>query len=251
MISKIGKKIFFINPPNSLKTSFLEYIFKNEFELYLLENSDKVELLLNHFSDVILFINIDRGKDHIHWIEYIKDLHQRYKNITIGVFSSKDQSSLRKTLLMDIGISGGYILLAEDNWKTIELIRNVLEFNEARGRRKSVRLDFDKNEKRDNIVTRIFTRKGYLLNGIILSFSSAGVLLRFNSGKIDDDDNIDRVIFKLGERALQISGSLLKQFENGNVFITFENISENDKEYVQSYIFNHLQHSFKRLLERL
>lgn len=251
MISKMGRKIFFINPPESLKGSFLEYIFKNEFELYLLEDKNNLERLLRHFNDAIVFINIDKGITQYEWAEYIRTLKRKFKDVTFTVFSNKESNVLKKIFLMDVGVTGGYILLNEDNWKTVELINQVLEINEARGRRKSVRLDFDKDELKDNISAKIFTTNGYTTTGDILSFSSAGLLIKIVKGKLEKTDNIENIVFKLNDHELHVNGYLLKSFENGNIFITFEGISDEDKEYVQMYIYEHLQECFKKLIERL
>lgn len=250
MISKIGRKVFFINPPESLKGSFLEHVFKREFEIYLLESNVLIERLLTYFTDAIVFIDIDVGLDRYEWVDYIKELQEKYKNVTFTVFSRKDNSVVKKSLLMDVGITGGYILLTDDNWKTVELICDVLEINEARGRRKSVRLDFNKNEQRNNISVKIFTINGYQTIGNILSFSSAGLLIKIIKGKLDKEDNIERIIFKLNDNELHVKGYMFKRFENGNIFITFEEITDEDRDYVQSYIFEHLQKSFKQLIER-
>lgn len=72
------------------------------------------------------------------WVHYIKKLKIDYTNIAIGVRSSNDSSSLKSDYLMDIGILGGYILLDDNTWKSIDKINRTLEVNEARGRRKSV-----------------------------------------------------------------------------------------------------------------
>lgn len=251
MISTMGRKIFFINPPETLKNEFLDHIFKNEFELYLLDDKKNIEELLGLFQDAVVFINIDKGMTTIEWSDFIKKLQRKFKKVVIAVFSKSNSSSLQKTYLMDIGIKGGFVILEHNNWKTIEIINQVLEANEARGRRKNVRLDFNKNESRDNIKAKVFTHKGYLVHGFIESFSSAGLQVSFKSGNIDLDDNVDKVIFSLGENELHINGSLLKRFENGKYFISFKNISSLDKEFVQQYIFDHLQKSFKQLLNSL
>ena len=102
-----------------------------------------------------------------------------------------------------------------------------------------------------NLSSKVFTTKGYLLNSSIQSFSSAGLLVSFNSCKIESDDNVEKVVFSLGDTVLQITGYLMKRFKNGLCFISFEDISSSDKEAVQQYIFNHLQKSFKELLKSL
>lgn len=247
----MGKKIFFINPPNSLRDEFLEYIFKNEFELYLLDNKDKIEQLLEIFHDAIVFINIDTGLSSFEWTEYINHLHKKFSDVTITVFSKLHSNSLQKTYLMDIGINGGYIIMEQDNWKTIEIINKVLEVNEARGRRKNVRIDFKKNESRCNIESKVFTTKGYLLNSSIRSVSSAGLFVNFYREKIESDDNIEKVVFSLGDTVFNVTGYLMKKVKYGLCFISFEDISSSDKEAVQQYIFNDLQKSFKQLLKSL
>lgn len=251
MISKIGRKVFFINPPEVLKNEFLGYLFRKEFELYLLDDNSKMIELLDHFQDAIVFINIDKGMSSIEWVNYIKNLQKRFKNVCIGVFTKKISSSLQKILLIDIGISGGYINIEHDNWKTIEIINQVLEVNEARGRRKSVRLDFKTNESRGSLKVNVFTQKGYNFSGVIESMSSAGLLVRLPKGRIKESDNVDKVIFSLLDNILHINGYLLKRFDNGNYFISFEDIDSADKEFVQSYIFDYLQKGFKQLLKSL
>ncbi len=248
MISKMGKKTFFIYPPDCLKGELLSYIYKKEFEVHLVDNKVHIEALLETFKDTILFINIDKDLDKNSWLEYIQKLQQDHKKVVIAVFSKNNDDYIRKSLLMDIGIKGGFIYLAEDNWKTVEVIIDVLEANEARGRRKSVRLDFDKNEVRENITVKIYTAKGYMVMGTIQSISSAGLLTRNDKGHIPDDDNVDYVIFHLEDREFYIKGYLLKKFDNGDFFVSFEDIREDDKEYIQSYIFRYLQKSFKQLL---
>lgn len=251
MITSMGKKIFFINPTHSLRDEFLENIFKNEFELYLLEGTDKLDKLLKLFPDVIIFINIDLGMSHSEWIEFIRDLKKRHNNCVIGVFSKSNSSSLSKTLLYDIGITGGYIVLEQDNWKSAELINRVLEANEARGRRKNVRLDFHKNESRNDLNVKIFTELGFNYNGVIESCSSRGILVSLSKREIKPDDNVTNVLFTLKDVEFHITGYLLKRFEGGKYFISFEDISSYDKELIQSYIFDSLQKSFAELLNKL
>lgn len=251
MISPMGRKIFFIHPPESLKDSFLEYIFKNEFEIYLLESHEKLPKLLDHFKDAIVFINIDYGLNSTEWTQYIRKLQRKFRRVIIGVFSKSDSSSLNKTYLMNIGIKGGFIEIKQDNWKTIEIINQVLEVNEARGRRKSVRLDFDEKELRRDVSVRVYSHKGYSFSAELLSISSSGLLVSLKSGMISTDDNIEKVILSMDDEEMVIQAYLLKRFENGNMFLSFRDIRQVDKDSVQSYIFNHLQNSFKILLNNL
>ncbi|MBN2617423.1 MAG: hypothetical protein JXR64_03825 [Spirochaetales bacterium] len=251
MISKMGKKIFFIHPPSSLQGEYLESVFRKEFEIYLLDSINKIEKLLTIFKDAILFINIDDSKTSLDWIDYIDGLQKKNPELIIGVFSKSNSSSLKKALLLEVGIQGGFIELVEDNWRTVELIIKVLEANEARGRRKNVRLDLKDSHEHKELIVKIFTLSGFAYSGEVLSMSSAGLLTKLSKGNIRDDDNIDTVIFQLNEKELRVKGYMLKKFEDGSFFISFEDIEELDKQFVQSYIFDHLQKSFISLLNRV
>lgn len=252
MLSKFGRKVFFVYPPEALKGDFLEAIFKNEYETYLLESTAKIDNILEVFKDSILFFNIDKGLDRSGWIDFIKKLQESYEDIAIGVISLSDSSSLKNTYLMDIGIQGGYIVLEDNTWRSIERINKVLEVNEARGRRKNVRFDFDEKRK-DKVFVKVFTSGGYCFNGIAKSFSAMGILVELDqdSAEFSSSDKIDQIVFSVDDHELRVKGSLLKEVRKGEFFLMFEDVSDSDREYVQTYIFNSLQKSFKKLLNSL
>lgn len=252
MLSKFGRKVFFVYPPEALKGDFLEAIFKNEYETYLLESVDKIDKILEVFKDSIIFFNLDKGFDRAEWIDFINKLQDEFKEVAIGVISSSDSSSLKNTYLMDIGIQGGYIVLEDNTWRSIERINKVLEVNEARGRRKNVRFDFDDNSK-DKVLVKVFTSGGYCFNGVAKSFSAMGILVELDQESADfsTSERIDQIVFNVDAHELRVKGSLLKEVRKGEFFLMFEDVSDSDREYVQSYIFNSLQKSFKKLLNSL
>lgn len=255
MLSNIGRKVIFVYPPETLKSCFLESIFKNEFEIYFLNEIEKLIGVLDIFSNAIVFFNIDKGMDHIEWVKYIETIKsdKKYKDATLGVVTRKDKKSLHDTFLMDIGITGGFIIFDKNQWETVELVNKILEANEARGRRQSVRLDFDMETPEDKLDVKIYSNGGYLYKGIIKSFSALGLLVELYDKKVDleESDLIDRIVFYIGDRDHHVQGYLLKKLANGHYFLNFEDISDSEREYVQSYIFNSLQKSFSKLLNKL
>ena len=255
MISNIGRKVIFVNPPESLKDHFLEHIFKNEFEIYILNEPDKIFKVVELFPNAIFFFNIDdETKDSQEWIKTIRKLKEfAGSNITIGVFSKLENQLVKKTLLMDIGIKGGYIVLDSNVWRAVQIVNKVLEVNEAKGRRQSVRLNFQDPHIEDNLEAKIFIDKGYLLKGVIKSFSALGLLVELDgqSSRTISRDSIEKIIFSINGEQHHVHGSLLKAISDGRFFIWFKDVFPAERDKVQEYIFNSLQKSFKKLLKNL
>lgn len=255
MISQYGRKVFFINPPETLNETLLEEIFKKEFEIYLLKNSEKLEKILDIFSNSIIFINIDEERNSFEWVDYIRSIHNnpKYKNIVIGVFSKKDSKSLKDELLMDIGIGGGYILLDKNQWETVGVITQVLEFNEARGRRSHVRYDLKSIKESDTLDVKIYSMKGNLYRGEVKSFSAAGFLVEIDKEHRETfiKEQVDKIIFYIDGKDHHVQGINLNQISETDFFLKFEHIEEGDREDVQSFIFKSLQNSFQKLLNTL
>lgn len=255
MISHFGRKVIFVYPPESLNTHLIENIFKNEFEIYLMNSTEKLDRVLEIFSNSIVFFNIDMGKTHLEWIDTIKSIKKdpKHRDLTIGVFSKKDSKSIQDALLMDIGINAGYILLDKDQWQTVRQINQVLEVNEARGRRSRIRLDFDTHDKNDTLKANIYSTRGNLYKGEIKSFSALGMLVEIGKEhrNIVLRESIDKVIFFLDGRDHHVEGIHLDRISETDFFLKFKHISEYEREAVQSYIFNSLQKSFQKLLNSL
>lgn len=252
MLSKYGRKIFFVYPPESLKSNFLKEIFKDEYETYLLEDLNKLEKILNMFNDSIVFFNIDKGFESGEWIKYINTIHNKHESVAIGVISKNDDSYLKKEYLLEIGIKGGYIIIEDNTADSIKKINKVLEVNEARGRRKNIRCDFN-NENSGKVLVKVYSEGGSCHTGLAKSFSAMGILvdLGHDSMEFISLGEVEKIVFTLEKHKFSVKGSLLKEVSEGEFFLNFKDISEDDRDFVQSFIFNSLQVSFNNLLKSL
>ena len=253
MISNIGRKVIFIHPSEELQQYFLEHVFKNGIELYILNDAQKVYKVAELFPNAILFFNLDKVLDHQEWIKMIRIIHSDAKNkdITIGVFSKEDNPILQHVFLMDIGIRGGFIVLKKNIWHAVQIVNKVLEANEAKGQRQSVRLNFQDSHVDDNLEVKIFTIEGVLLKGIIKSFSALGLLVEIDNSRHPSipKDGIDKIIYYVCGEAHHISGLKLKTIAENRYFIWFKDFSDSDRDTIQEYVFNSLQKSFNKLLK--
>jgi Predicted glycosyltransferase len=137
-MSSLGKKVFFLHPPPVL-TEVIEQLAKQEFEIYLTSDHQKLRHFLASSPDSIVFADIDEGLDDSAWEAYLRELRKEVPAVGLGVVTLNDDSVLRERYLMDIQAQCGFVVLKIGAAKTAEIIAKTLEANEARGRRKFVR----------------------------------------------------------------------------------------------------------------
>ena len=155
-----GRKTFFISPdPSLFPETYLEDYMARGYETYIIGDDRycplkaKVEVIIETFTDSILFFYIDSTVRGIHWDKYIKELQQRYAGrILIGVLylrrqSEEEKKKLEKYYLFDVGIQCGCIGLEFQRSKNFSLIDKVMFANQACGRRQNVRAICDSSSK--------------------------------------------------------------------------------------------------------
>ncbi len=178
-----GRKTFFIVPDVSLlPETYLEDYMARGYETYIIGDDRycplkaKVEVIIETFTDSILFFYIDAQIKGIRWEKYIKELQQKYAGrILLGVLYAKRQSEeekkqLEKYYLFDVGIQCGCISLEYQKAKNFALIDKVMYANQACGRRKNIRAICDTRSK-VSIVTKHGQVKGSVMDVSLSHFS--------------------------------------------------------------------------------
>ena len=178
-----GRKTFFIVPDVSLlPETYLEDYMARGYETYIIGDDRycpldvKVDIIIQTFTDSILFFYIDTTVEGIEWHTYIRDLQQKYgEKVLLGVLYAKrstedEKRRLEKYYLFDVGIQCGCIALEFQKAKNFALIDKVMFANQACGRRKNVRAICDNNSK-VNFVTKRGLVKGNVLDVSLSHFS--------------------------------------------------------------------------------
>lgn len=178
-----GRKTFFIVPDATLlPETFLEDFMARGYETYIIGDDRycplkaKVEVIIETFTDSILFFYIDMPIKGIKWDKYIRELQEKYAGrILIGVLylkrqSEEEKSKLEKYYLFDVGIQCGCIALEYQKTKNFSLIDKVMYANQACGRRKNIRAICDTRSK-VSIVTKHGQLKGSVLDVSLSHFS--------------------------------------------------------------------------------
>ena len=178
-----GRKTFFVVPDATLlPETFLEDFMARGYETYIIGDDRycplkaKVEVIIETFTDSILFFYIDMQIKGVKWEKYIKELQEKYMGrILIGVLYAKRQSEeeknrLEKYYLFDVGIQCGCIGLEYQKMKNFALIDKVMYANQACGRRKNIRAICDTRSK-VSFVSKHGQVKGRILDVSLSHFS--------------------------------------------------------------------------------
>ncbi|MCL2318609.1 MAG: PilZ domain-containing protein [Treponema sp.] len=173
-----GKKIFLLYPHSVIRDEMLDVLIMAGYETYTLVDEVKARKLLIKFPGSIMFINIDEGLKEKEWDAYIRDIQKdpQTKSSRLGIMSYNQDRDLMQKYLMDLAIPCGYVQLKLGLQESTRIILSVLDANEARGRRKSIRADCH-----DDISSSVnYKGDSALYHGSILDISSAGIAAKFD-----------------------------------------------------------------------
>ena len=172
-----GKKIFFLYPQSVIQDELISFLLINEYEVYFLNDHIKALRIFKRFTNSICFINIDDGLKEPEWEQYIKTLKIKKEtaDVQIGILSYNNDPALIQKYLMDIGVKCGFIQLKLGVKQSTDIILKVLEVNEAKGRRKFVRANCEKDPR----IVMNFGYKESNYEGSILDISSVGIACEF------------------------------------------------------------------------
>ena len=172
----LGKKVFFLHPPPVL-IEVIDGLARQEFEVYLARDHERLRRAVSAFPDAIVFANIDDGLDEQGWLRFVEGLRKELPSLGIGVVTLNDDPGLRERYLMGLQIQCGFVILKVGSAKTAEILAKTLEANEARGRRKFVRAACA-----PGLAQCAVELEGVRYSAELFDLSSAGAALRFDGG---------------------------------------------------------------------
>jgi hypothetical protein len=244
----LGKKIFFLYPPPVL-TEVVDSLARQEFEVYLSREHDRLKRFLGASPDAIVFVNIDDGLNEAGWKAYVESLRKDAPEVGVGIITLNDNQELREHFLMSLQVQCGFVILKIGAGKTSEILAKTLEANEARGRRKFVRALCAKGVGQCAVVF-----EGATLRADLTDLSSAGMAIHFDNGVGLKVGTVlrDMALTIKGQR-LSASGVVVakRDGENGLV-VMFDPASIDDarRDKLKSIVFKINQLSMDLALER-
>ncbi len=251
--SLIGRKVFFLNPHSVMQEQLVEVIFQAEYEVYLIRDHIKAHRLLARFPDSILFVNVDERVHGVDWMTYISDFltNPATKSTRIGVLSYNENPELAKRYLMELSIPCGFVRLRLGLRESARILIQALEANEARGKRKHVRVSIS----RDTIVTFNVKMGRTLLRGYIRDISVAGMACHFERSVPETGETLEDIQLNLRGAIARVAGAVagMRSTSEGRLYvIVFAQNDDGDSRHkIQSFVYATLQAQMDRLIQTL
>ena len=241
-----GRKVFFLNTTYEFQQTVVPALFNKEYEVYTISDYRRAKAVLKNFPDSICFIDVDDALTPNGWFNFMESFEndEMLSTIFLGIISSTLGYAQKMHFLMQSVVPAGFIGLNQPHDDLIEQIRNILDLNGAKGRRRFVRADclddtrigifFDFGEKRFTARVKDISSAGLscIVSLRYQEFFKINMLIREFSLIIDNE-------------TYKCSAAVLKAFVTGDdkltVVIVFTqaisfNVRKSIREYLQSFL---------------
>jgi hypothetical protein len=248
-----GRKIFFVNPSFNIEKYLVDYLRKNEFEVYILKDYRKAKKILSVYPDSMCFIDIDEQLSYSEWFNYMKSFSviPELQGIYLGIVSQTAGSKDKDKFLMNIRLPGGFTVIVKKE-KTLENFAAILDLNGAKGRRKYLRLD----TRTERDVSGYLTAQGKLYTINIKDISSVGFAITYKQELMplfQKNTLIRNLCLSAGRKSMVCSCIVFNTQVNPDgtamsvLMLTNEN-PESTKTYIRDYIFQKFDEKMNTLI---
>ncbi|MDR1950295.1 MAG: PilZ domain-containing protein, partial [Spirochaetaceae bacterium] len=224
-----GKKIFFLYPHSVIRDEMFDLLIMNGFESYAVRDHARARLLLEHFPDSIMFINIDEVLAEKAWEAYIREVQENPKtrDCRLGILSYNTDQQLMAKYLMGMSVPCGYIQLKLGMQASTKIILEALMANEARGRRKHIRATCEDDR---NAVVNFKSEEG-VFYGKLLDISTAGFAAKIeNFSSFAPNSKLENIQLRL-RGGIVMSDAILvgnrQDDKNVRIFLFLPNMKPN------------------------
>ena len=243
----LGRLIFFLYPDNKCM-QLIKNIFMNEFVIYPINNPDKLYKLLKEFPSSIIFINIDYNNE-FNWKDFIQKILEDkiLFEISINIICMNKKIEVHSQNIDNIFDLG-------KKKDITDLIINYLDNNYAKGRRKYIRVELEKeNRIKFNLKINDKVEKGFITN----INSSAGVFSFSNKSlHLDLGTIITKIEFKIAGIKYSLSGTIFRAIESFDenlyvIIFDIEKMKTRDITGIKNYIYKIMQKAMEKKLETI
>ena len=248
-----GRKIFFVNPTFNIEKILVEYLRKNEYEVYTLKDYRKAKRILSVYPDSMCFIDIDEQLSYSEWYNYMKSfsLIPELQGIYLGIVTQNATWEDKDKFLMNVRLPCGFTVISKQE-KILEHFAAILDLNGAKGRRKYLRLD-TRNEKD---VSGYMTSEGKLYTINIKDISSVGFAITYKQelmSMFQKNTLLRNLCLSAGRKSMVCSCIVFNTQVNPDgtamsvLMLTNEN-PESTKTYIRDYIFQKFDEKMNTLI---
>jgi len=172
-----GKKVFFVQPNSVIQKEMVAELIRQEYEVLLISETSRAKRLFTLYPDCLAFLNLDEGLTEEGWETFVTEVQAdpALSGVKLGILTYNTDPKLARKYLMDHMVPCGFIKLSLGLAESTSIVLKVLEANEARGRRKYLRVHCGENTK-----LNLKTDKG-MVEGRIIDISSVGMACTLKS----------------------------------------------------------------------
>lgn len=183
-ISITGRKIFFLYPHSIIQTEAIDYLSSQEYEVYSVNDAEKMLAIIENFPESLLFINIDAFMSTTEWLHYVDKIRKipELKSTLIGILTNTGAYNQLRFLENQFKPQAGVLCVRSDIKSTLDSIVTMLERFNCHGRRKYVRTYCQD----DNMANMNFIWRDRSINMKIRDISTVGLCCF-----CDDSKNLD------------------------------------------------------------
>lgn len=249
-----GRKVFFVNPPLIVENLIIAELREDEYEVYLIDDYHYTKAVLENNKDAMVFVYVDDDLTYDQWFNYIKsyEVDEKLNSIFIGVLSSKMGITDRQRFMMDLKLPGGFIMLNENIYMTQKKIKDILDLNGAKGRRKYIRLDC----KNLSSVNGYFAAKDRLYTFSIDNISSVGFACVYPAeitGLFQKNSVLPSVSLTLGRKTIIASSVVfdtrIVNNKGFSVLLFNKDVSKETRVAIRNFIFDTLDENFNNIVK--
>ena len=239
----MSKKVFFLYPHSVIQQKLIQELIENEYSVYAVTDHMKLRKIIGDYNEPILFINIDEELSADEWNDYIAELMEADDNTAmIGVLTYNEDKKLAEKYLMELSIPCGYITLKLGYEQSRDILLKMLVANEARGRRKYIRVNC-MSHSNTGFNVRI---RGEIAEGRIRDISSVGMAFMFKDDPgLNTHSVVSDIQLKLKGKIARVSGPIMgsRIEDESKVYVLLfdKNTGADMRGRIHSYIYEMLQ----------
>ncbi|MDR2177132.1 MAG: PilZ domain-containing protein [Treponema sp.] len=239
-----GRKIFFLNPLPSIRNIVIDELIQREYETYAVNDRVILRRLLRDFPGSVIFIDIDQIIGEKEWEAWIREVTKAgdLTDIRIGILTANRNDALQNKYANMLRLPCGYTMIHRDLNITIAQIVNILNVNNAKGRRKYLRASIE-NESQ-TVVN--FPQGSQFVSGVIRDISTAGFSCSFTEDpNFPKNSSFSNVQIKLKHTILNVEAVIFgfRAEKKDRVYVSLftDRISPDSKVKIRKYIQGSLQ----------